>query len=82
MAEILEEYPWGHRGSQYPWTEWLDGQIRRLERGEGKDFTCTPQTLRASAYKAGKLHDKAVRGACEGTNYLVLQAYGEASANA
>jgi hypothetical protein len=37
-----------HIHANYPYSEWLDGQIRVLE--QGVDFHCAPEQLRAHLY--------------------------------
>lgn len=41
-----------NRDGKYPWDEWLDGQVRELERGENGDFDCTPDSFRNTFYTA------------------------------
>lgn len=45
---ILSEFPKEKRAGrppEYPWDVWMDGETRRLIRGE--HFTCTPLSLRS-----------------------------------
>lgn len=58
MAEVLHgvDLRKTARIRRYPWTEWLDGKVRRLHKG--KDFFCAMETLQNAFYarcsKAGK----------------------------
>lgn len=63
MAEILPIYDWTHasahitnaRSKAYPWDEWLDGQIRKLSRGEDFDGPAmsVERVIRTSANRRG-----------------------------
>lgn len=48
MPRILEELP---EDTAYPWTSWMDGQIREFQQGE--DFDCAPKTFARLARRAG-----------------------------
>jgi|GEM_PF-2956172 len=39
MAEVLEghDFRTGHGNSKYPWSEWQDGQTRKITRGDDFD---------------------------------------------
>lgn len=74
MAEILSEslpVAVGSNGAKYPWAEWLDGQPRRLVRGE--DFTIIPLHMMQSAMAAARRRGIKVTVRLEGEN-VVLQA--------
>lgn len=60
MAEIIEAVSRarGGRRSAYPWDEWLDGQARRLTRGE--DFQCLTESFRTMAHTAAKNRGKRI----------------------
>ena len=55
MAEAVARLP-GSGGRKkmedYPWDEWLDGQVWLLKRD--KDFAPTPQSMRAYVYRAAR----------------------------
>jgi uncharacterized protein YlaN (UPF0358 family) len=55
MAKVIAEFT-DHRtrGGKYPWAEWLDGQIWRLERGV--DFTCSLTLIRQKIYQQSLQH--------------------------
>jgi hypothetical protein len=63
MAEILREYDWTRasahienaRSRAYPWEEWLDGQIRKLTRGDDFDgpSMSVERVIRTSANRRG-----------------------------
>lgn len=56
MAKVLNAFPQQakHSREQYPWDEWLDGQIRQLIAGE--DFWIKRQSFRARAMQ--KAYDR------------------------
>jgi hypothetical protein len=78
MAKVLKHWDWRApvgRGSgvTYDWDTWLDGKLRMLEEGEGKDFQCKVATFSTLARNAGKARGLVVRiNKTEGG--LVLQA--------
>lgn len=59
MAKVLQQYEPKRRGpkTRYPWDQWLDGKIRRLDQGKGKDFQCSVTSMvdlvRKTARKRG-----------------------------
>ena len=78
MGEILDEFSFvgGPRG-KYPWDEWLDGRIHRLQRGE--DFEPSAQTFRGPCHFAAKQRGGQVRTKCDGTESIVIQFFREAT---
>lgn len=54
MAEILDnfEFAKGGRRSDYPYDEWFDGRIWKLE--ERTDFDCKPMSLRSALHAAAR----------------------------
>lgn len=58
MAEVINEWPDIMRNvtrkSRYPWSEWTDGQIRRVVAGE--DFDSTLKTFVQGLYAYAKRH--------------------------
>lgn len=52
MAELVDSLPAAGRRSGYPWHEWLDGRVWRLERGV--DFEGTMQGMRSTVRQAGR----------------------------
>jgi len=63
MATILPQYDWtsasahitNARSRAYPWEEWLDGQIRKLDKGEDFDGPAmsVERVIRTSANRRG-----------------------------
>jgi hypothetical protein len=78
VATKLNDFPSRKRRSKYPWAEWLDGSTWKLRRGE--DFQTTGESMRATAVKAAQAAGKNIRTQVttdqDGTEVLVLQAYG------
>lgn len=56
MAEIIEQWPTitRTRKSIYPWSEWMDGNIRQAT--EGKDFTSSLKTFVQGLYAHAARH--------------------------
>lgn len=54
MAEILDNFEFTKRGRSagYPYDEWFDGRIWKLE--EGTDFDCKPMSLRSALHAAAR----------------------------
>lgn len=84
MAKILTEMPkrigGPGRPSEYPYDEWLDGQIRQLE--PGVDFQAKPQSVvqsaRTMAEKRGmKLRSRLLTNDQKEVTAVVFQAYTE-----
>lgn len=81
MAQVVEELPkrkGGGKGraEKYPYDEWLDGKIWRLEEGEDKDFQVTKlsfmTSIRGAAKKRGlKLRSRVLEDA------VVVQAFSD-----
>jgi hypothetical protein len=86
MATILPTYDWTRasahienaRSRAYPWEEWLDGQIRKLDRGEDFDgpSMSVERVIRTSANRRGIR----VRIRVEGES-IYLQAHQEDARN-
>ncbi len=75
--EILSEFPAPGRPRKYDWNSWLDGQVRKLKRGE--HYETSTASMRATASNAAKksgrkLRTKAVTET-DGTEALIIQAY-------
>ena len=65
---------YGSASESYPWSEWLDGQQRRLHQGQ--DFACGPATLRQMAYKRANARGLKVRTKIDKAGASIrLQAY-------
>ncbi len=52
MAKKLTEYEFGKAKFKYPWDQWLDGKIWRLEHGT--DFQGEVESMRVNIYTAAK----------------------------
>lgn len=73
MAEVMDSYEFRHYGrgrSKYPWDEWLDGRVWKLERG--KDYSVSEHSmdsqLRSAARKrVGNMQIKM------GIGFLIIQ---------
>jgi len=64
---------WTHsRARKYPWDEWLDGQARRLHRGD--DFNCSLVSMRGLTHQVARRRGLAVRTKVEDDNCLLIQA--------
>ncbi len=80
MAEILDDYDFHKkpRGApyKYPWEEWMDGQVRKIIKGE--DFT-TPvtsmQTLLRTRGRAISRSKKVRTAIVDKRNAIVFQYY-------
>lgn len=76
MAEPLEAYEFSQRGpqgSKYPWAEWLDGRIWRLDRKA--DFPKSKaKSLVQSIYREAKERGLKARVTIEDDNTIVMQA--------
>ena len=59
----------------YPWDEWLDGQPRKLTRGE--DFQVSPHSFGRAAHAAARVRGKRLRTSIEGVDIITIQAYEE-----
>lgn len=60
MAQVLQEWPSisRTRQSKYPWSEWTDGEIWQVRKGE--DFTSDVKTFVQGLYAYAKRHDMKV----------------------
>jgi len=47
VAEVVDGFPESGRNAKFPWDEWFDGQVRRLEHGV--DFDSKPSSFRSAA---------------------------------
>lgn len=47
MARRLDSFPAATRAQQYPWDEWLDGNVWQLDRGT--DYRAKASTIIANA---------------------------------
>jgi len=70
MAITVSRLPDPNRAPNYPWAQWLDEQIWRLEKG--KDFFSV-RGLRSSAHRAASKVDRTVTIRVQG-KYVYLQA--------
>lgn len=79
MAKVLKEFTFGERAakaSKYPWAEWMDGKIRMLEGGEGKDFQSKCAAILAQARSKAKKAGMALRASHKkDSNTVVIQFY-------
>ena len=78
MAEILEDYEFvkSGRGASYPYHEWFNGQIWKLE--EWTDFDCKPTSLRSALYEAARKRgfdlNTSIGKDSQGMSYVIVQA--------
>ena len=71
MATKLKEFTFGTLGkTKYPWAEWLNGEIWKLE--QGVDFDVSPTSIRQQASKAAKVAGKIARTHAD-DNTVVIQ---------
>ena len=79
MAEILDNFEFAKRGRgpSYPYHEWFNGQIWKLE--EYTDFTCKPTSLRSALYAAAQKRNLElstnVGTDSDGLGYVIVQAH-------
>lgn len=77
MAEVVDASELvraiGRAKVEYPWSEWTDGQTRRVT--QGKDFSCTAKSFRSVLSKYGSTNGlKAVIGTpIEGEDSVVFR---------
>lgn len=69
MAERLVNWPDRSTPTIYPWDEWLDGSVWRLNPGE--DFKCALPSVRLYAYRAASERRVKVRTSKDGDSLLV-----------
>ena len=51
MVEVLDSWPDGlHVAGKYPWDEWMDGRVRRAQRG--LDYDCTTRNFQVQLRQA------------------------------
>ena len=78
MAEILDNFEFNKRGRgpSYPYHEWFNGQIWKLE--EYTDFTCKPTSMRSALYMAAAKRgfdlNTSIGKDSYGINYVIVQA--------
>lgn len=78
MAEILNNFEFAKRGrgSSYPYDQWFNGQIWKLE--EMTDFICKPTSLRSALYMAARVRNIELNTSLgtdrDGLNYVIVQA--------
>ena len=72
MAKILSHFPEAakHSRENYPWDEWLDGNIRELVQGE--DFWIKRQSFRARAMQKAYERGGTVRMANLGDDKTIV----------
>lgn len=63
-----------HGNAKYPWDEWLDGRIWKLE--EEEDFQVAPESMRAIAYHAARVKGLKIRVQID-NECVYIQAYEE-----
>jgi hypothetical protein len=76
MAKVLASYEFksfgSNGGSKLPWSEWADGKIRQLQRGE--DFECKGVTVATMARSYAKKNGLKVKVSHKkGSDVVVLQ---------
>ena len=75
--EVLSEFPGAGRPRKYDWDVWLDGQVRKLIKGE--HFDTSTASIRATASNAAKKAGKRLRTKAMvedgGTEVLIIQAF-------
>lgn len=59
MAERVKDFPKTPRLTRYPWHQWMDGSVWKLE--QGVDFEGSLKTMRATVVAHARRHDVAVR---------------------
>lgn len=76
MAEQVTAFPIRTRASKYPWAEWLDGSIWRLEKE--KDFANEAKAFRTIAFSSARRMECKLRTSIKeegGKEVIYLQAY-------
>jgi len=79
VAEILDSFEFAKRGrgSVYPYHEWFNGQIWKLE--EWTDFDCKPSSMRSALYMAAAKRgfdlNTSIGKDRYGINYVIVQAH-------
>lgn len=76
MAEIVSPEELvrsvGRQKIEYPWSEWTDGQTRRVT--QGKDFSCSVKSFRSVLSKYASQNGlKAVIGTPDGSDTIVFR---------
>lgn len=71
MSEVLDEFNFGPK---YPWPQWMDGQIRRITKGE--DFDIDTEKMRITLYRGAISEGVRVRAKKVNETQIVFQAYG------
>ena len=84
MATVLRSFDWARTGRQqdsrtvaYPWDDWLDGRIWRLD--PGKDFTCPPKSLESVIRTTANRRGVRVHIRVQPTGHVVLQRHAATS---
>lgn len=74
MARRLDDYEFapGQGRSQYPWQDWLDGNVWELVRGE--DFHVAPSSFRGAAQSAAARKNQRIHSRIQGDR-VIIQAY-------
>tara|TARA_R100001163_G_scaffold34096_1_gene26349 strand:- start:830 stop:1099 length:270 start_codon:yes stop_codon:yes gene_type:complete len=79
MAEVLDNFEFKRRGRgpSYPYHEWFNGQIWKLE--EWTDFDCKPTSLRSAMYAAAQKRNLElstnIGTDTDGFAYVIVQAH-------
>lgn len=88
MAEVVEDFtftrPSSNRPEQYPWSEWLDGRVWKLEYGvdfEGADPNVFRNTVAAAAKRRGLSVRTSLHGEEDGPRFLYIQAFSKSGEN-
>lgn len=69
MPEVVDGYTFLRGNVRYDWAKFFDGQTWKLT--SGADFTCKPESVRASAYRAAKAAGVRVRVGVNSGNVYV-----------
>lgn len=71
--EIIENYTFTRSyRTDYPWTEWMDGEPRKATRGI--DFNCKPESFQTLLYREAKARGLKVHVKRE-DNAVIFQTY-------
>ena len=75
MAETIEAFDFERgRRAKYPWKEWTDGQIWKVE--QGVDFHCSPESLRYSVHGRARVLGRKAHTAVVDDKHVVFQFLG------
>ena len=72
MAERIENFDFKQgRRAKYPWHEWADGSIWKVEKGV--DFHCAPESLRMSLHGRARFLGRKAYTAVVDDKHVVFQ---------